>query len=39
MIGPTILQGPHHAAQKSTITGFVDLKLLLRVKVANAIVV
>ena len=21
MIGPTILQGPHHAAQKSTITG------------------
>src|SRR6056297_3200134 len=22
IIGPTILQGPHHAAQKSTITGF-----------------
>jgi hypothetical protein len=25
-MGPTILQGPHHAAQKSTITGFVDFK-------------
>jgi hypothetical protein len=24
MIGPTILQGPHHAAQKSTITGLSD---------------
>jgi hypothetical protein len=26
MIGPTILQGPHHAAQKSTITGCVAFK-------------
>jgi hypothetical protein len=26
MIGPTILQGPHQAAQKSTITGFSDFK-------------
>jgi hypothetical protein len=24
MIGPTIRQGPHHAAQKSTSTGFSD---------------
>jgi hypothetical protein len=26
MIGPTILHGPHHAAQKSTKTGLFDFK-------------
>jgi hypothetical protein len=26
MIGPTILHGPHQAAQKSTITGLSDFK-------------
>jgi hypothetical protein len=36
MIGPTIRQGPHQAAQKSTITGLSDCKTSLS-KVASVI--
>ena len=36
MIGPTMRQGPHQAAQKSTKTGFSDCKTILS-KVASVI--
>jgi hypothetical protein len=41
MIGPTILHGPHHAAQKSTITGLSDFKTTsskVASVIANAII-
>jgi hypothetical protein len=41
MIGPTILQGPHHAAQKIYITGLSDFKTTsskVASVIANAII-